>query len=141
MTEGKRRVLLVDDEPSIIKLIGKRLEVSGFEVAVALDGQEALDKVRTVHPDVIVLDLMLPRLSGLKVCAMLKHDPLYGHIPIVIFTGKGQDVDEETCRKAGADAFVTKTEGADALLQQVEHHAARAAHAPPPSQTPPSQVG
>ena len=117
MADGTRRVLLVDDELSIVKTVGKRLEVAGFEVISAMDGQDALEKACSAHPDLIVLDLMLPKISGLKVCMTLKHDQVYQHIPIIIYTGKGQDIDEDACRKCGADAFVPKAQGMVSLLE------------------------
>ena len=121
MDNGKRRILLVDDEPSIIKVVGKRLELAGFEVVVAVDGQEALAKARLAHPDAIILDLMLPKMSGLEVCAALKEDQRYCRIPIIIFTGKGQDlIDEKLCRECKADAYLNKSRRTSELIEQVE---------------------
>ena len=99
--------------------MGKRLEVEGYDVLTAVDGQEALDKVTTQHPDLIVLDLMLPKLNGFEVCARLKQDARSRQIPIVIFTGKGQPGDEARCRECGADAYITKVDGAG-LIQKVK---------------------
>ena len=116
----RRRILLVDDEPSIRKVIGKRLEVEGFEILLAQDGQEAIDMARAHHPDLIILDLMLPKLSGFDVCAALKKDQSSGQIPIItMFTGKGQDGDEERCKALGAAAYITKSQGAASLLVQI----------------------
>ena len=117
---NKRRVLLVDDEPGIVKVVSKRLEHAGFDVMVAMDGQDALTKARLGHPDVILLDLMLPKMSGLEVCAALKQDEQYRKIPIIIFTGKGDAMDEKLCREVGAEAFITKPQGSKALLEQIE---------------------
>jgi two-component system alkaline phosphatase synthesis response regulator PhoP len=120
-----RKVLLVDDEPAILRVIGKRLEVSGYQVVTAQSGPEALKKVQTDRPDAIVLDLMLPGLNGAEVCAMLKQDPQYREIPVVIFTGKGRELDERLCREMGADAYVNKgpagplVEQLDALLSRL----------------------
>ena len=125
MSNGKRRILLVDDEPSIVKTVGKRLEVSGYEVVVVMDGETALAQAARVRPDLIVLDLMLPKLSGLKVCAALKQDPCYQHIPIIIFTGKDQDVDEKACRESGADAYLPKARGTEALLNEIQAQLAK----------------
>jgi len=119
MTESKPRILLVDDEPSILKTVGKWLEVSGYEVMVAVDGEHALERAKTERPDLIVLDLMLPKLSGLKVCGLLKQDAQYQQIPIIIFTGKDQVVDDDACRSCGADGYVTKTQGTMVLLEQI----------------------
>lgn len=116
----KRRVLLIDDEPGIVKVVSKRLEHAGFDVMVAMDGQDGLTKARLGHPDVILLDLMLPKMSGLEVCAALKQDEQYRKIPIIIFTGKGDAMDEKLCREVGVEAFITKPQGSKALLEQIE---------------------
>ena len=115
----KSRILLVDDEPSIVKMVGKRLEVEGFEVVVAMDGQDALEKARTVNPDLIVLDLMLPKLNGYEVCTMLKQDGRYQRIPIVMFTAKAQDKDEKMGLECGANAYVRKPFRAQELLERI----------------------
>jgi DNA-binding response OmpR family regulator len=115
----QRRILIVEDEPSIVKMVSKRLEASGFGVSVAMDGEDGLIRARTERPDLIVLDLMLPKMSGLKVCAALKQDPNFHQIPIIIFTGKDQVVDQETCRKSGADAYIPKALGATVLLTEI----------------------
>ena len=120
MAEGKLRVLLVDDEPSIVKMVGKRLEVSGYEVVTAIDGEDGLAKARLGRPDVVILDLMLPKMNGMEVCAALKGDAQYRHIPVVIFTARRQEMDEKLCRQCGADAYVTKAQQSKALLEQLE---------------------
>ena len=120
MGERKYRVLLVDDEPSIIKTVSKRLEVAGFEVSVAMTGKEAVAKAQAEHPDVIVLDLMLPEMSGFDVCGTLKKDQQCSEIPVVVmFSGKGSEEDAERCRELGAAAYVTKTDGSQALIAQI----------------------
>jgi two-component system alkaline phosphatase synthesis response regulator PhoP len=115
----KQRILLVDDEPSIVKMVGKRLEVEGFEVLVAMDGQEALTKARGEAPDLIVLDLMLPKLNGYEVCTMLKQDTRFQHIPIVLFTAKAQEKDEQLGMECGANAYVRKPFRAQELLEKI----------------------
>ena len=125
MSESKRRLLLVDDEPDIILTVGKRLEVAGFDILVANDGEEALAKAKE-HPDLIILDLMLPKRSGLDVCSTLRKDRQFDHIPIVLFTGKGdEDVltrfgrDQTLLKQWGADAYVQKLDGLPVLLQKI----------------------
>ncbi len=120
MGQGKRRVLLVDDEASIVKTIGKRLEVAGYDVIIAVDGQEAIEKTYRDQPDILVLDLVLPKLSGLEVCETLKRDPRSQHIPIIIFTGKGEEKHEELCRRRGADAYLTQPRASMELVKQIE---------------------
>ena len=116
---SKPRILLVDDEPSIIMMVGKRLEVSGFEVLTARDGQEGLTKAQTETPDLIILDLMLPQLNGFEVCTTLKQDPRYQQIPIVLFSAKTQQKDEDLGRQCGADAYVRKPFKAEELLETI----------------------
>ena len=117
----KRRILLVDDELSILKTVGKRLEVRGFEVLTALDGEEALAKAKAEHPEVIILDLMLPKVNGLDICAQLKKDHTSRDIPIVImFSGRGDEQDQSQALKLGAAAYVSKIEGTPRLLEQIE---------------------
>ena len=120
MGQVKRRVLLVDDEMGIIKTVGKGLEVAGYEVLTAIDGEDALTKAQLGRPDVIILDLMLSKKSGFEVCATLKKDPRHQKIPIIIFTGKGHEMDERLCREIGADAYITKPHASRALIEQIE---------------------
>ena len=115
----KRRVLLVDDEPSIVKMVGKRLEVEGFDVLLAMDGQEALAKARNENPDLIILDLMLPKLNGYEVCTMLKQDTRYQRIPIMMFTAKAQARDEKLGMECGADDYLRKPFQAKEMLEKV----------------------
>ena len=105
---AKKRILLVDDEPDIVSLAQARLEQIGYEVISACDGQEGLDKARAEAPDLIILDLMLPKLDGYKVCQMLKLDEKYKAIPIILFSAKGQESDKKTGEDVGANAYVTK---------------------------------
>ena len=115
----KHRILLVDDEPSIVKMVGKRQEVEGFDVVVAMDGQEGLTKAQTEHPDLIVLDLMLPKMNGYEVCTMLKQDARYQKIPVVLFTAKAQEKDEKLGMECGANAYVRKPFRAQELLDTI----------------------
>ena len=143
MADVKRRVLLVDDELGIVKTIGKRLEVAGYEVLTAMDGEDAMTKAQLGNPDVILLDLMLPKKSGFEVCSTLKKDPKFQHIPIIIFTGKGQDMDERLCRELGANAYISKPHGSKALIEQIEVILSRMPlksgdAAPPPGTAPPA---
>ena len=104
----KKKVLLVDDEPDIQEIIGARLAVLNFEVLIAKDGQEGLDLARKEFPDAILLDLMLPKLDGYKVCRMLKFDKAFEHIPIIIFSARGSDADKKLAEQVGADAYMVK---------------------------------
>lgn len=121
MGDVKRKILVVDDEPSIIKMVSKRLEFKGFEVLVATDGPQALELARREQPYFIILDLMLPTLDGFQVCQQLKSHQQSKDVPVVImFSGKGQPEDVERCREVGAHGYVSKTEGTTALLEQID---------------------
>lgn len=104
----KKRILLVDDEESLVELVTVRLKTLDYEVIPAYDGHEALEKARREKPDLIILDLMLPKMDGYKVCAMLKHDPRYMKIPIILFTARAQESDEKLGYECGANAYITK---------------------------------
>jgi DNA-binding response OmpR family regulator len=115
----KVKVLLVDDEPSIVKMVGKRLEVEGFEVLLAMDGQEGLKKAQTEQPELIILDVMLPKLNGYEVCTMLKQDTRYQKIPIILFTAKAQEKDEKLGLECGANAYIRKPFKAPELVEKI----------------------
>jgi len=104
----KKRILVVDDEPDVQAIVGARLGAMGFEILTAKDGQEGLDLARREFPDVILLDLMLPKLDGYKVCRMLKFDKAFERIPVIIFSAKGSDADKKLAEEAGADAYMVK---------------------------------
>jgi len=115
-----KRILLVDDEPDIIKTVQVRLEKNGYAVITAIDGQDALAKARSENPDLIILDLMLPKLNGYQVCRMLKFDEQYKKIPIIIFTARTQDQDKQTSQEVGADAYISKPFESSVLLEKIE---------------------
>ena len=121
MTDGvKRKVLVVDDEPSIAKILRKQLEVAGFDVAVAVDGEDGLAKVRESKPELLLLDVMLPNINGYEVCKTLKADPELKSLPIIILTAKAQRQDQDLAQPQGADAFLTKPFQLSELLAKVK---------------------
>ncbi len=115
----KKRILIVDDEEDILSVLKFRLEANNYEALTASDGQEGLNKARTEKPDLIILDLMLPKLDGYKVCRMLKFDESYKAIPIIMFTARVQQKDEELGKEMGADAYVTKPFEPEVLLEKI----------------------
>jgi DNA-binding response OmpR family regulator len=117
---GKKRILLVDDEQDLVEVVKSRLELAEYEVLVAYDGMEALDKARKEKPDLIILDLMLPKMDGYRVSALLKHDEKYKSIPIVMFTARAQEQDEKLGYECGADAYITKPFEPQALLAKIK---------------------
>ncbi len=115
-----KKILLVDDEKDLVETVTFRLESSGYEVVSAYDGQEGLDKAKSEGPDLIILDLMLPKMDGYKVCRMLKFDGKYKDIPIIMFTARAQDSDKQMGEQVGADAYITKPFDPKALLGKIE---------------------
>ncbi len=108
MNETKPRILIVDDEPDLLSVLHFGLEVEGFEVLEASDGEQGLAMAREHAPDLIVLDLMLPRMDGYKVCRALKFDDRYRRIPIFILSARSGDTDRQLAMDVGADTYITK---------------------------------
>jgi DNA-binding response OmpR family regulator len=115
----KKRILIVDDEEDILSVLKFRLEANNYETLTASNGHEGLNKARTEKPDLIILDLMLPKLDGHKVCRMLKFDESYKAIPIIMFTARVQQKDEELGKEMGADAYITKPFEPEVLLEKI----------------------
>jgi DNA-binding response OmpR family regulator len=113
-----KKILIVEDEVNLTNTLKMRFEASGFEVDVAYDGQEALQKVRDNRPDLILLDLMLPKVDGYKVCRMLKYDEKYKSIPIIILTARAQEKDRDLAVSMGADAYIVKPFESKDLIQK-----------------------
>ena len=101
-------VLVVDDDPVILKLLEVNFEMEGFVVLVAHDGEEGIEVARNEQPDVIVSDIMMPRVSGLELVTALKSDPGTSDIPIILLSAKAQNADVRSGLDAGADDYVTK---------------------------------
>jgi len=116
----KKKILIVDDEDDLRKMLKFRLEATNYEVIEASDGEEGLNKARFERPDLIILDLMLPKIDGFKVCRMLKFDERHREIPIIMFTARAQMQDEKLGRETGADAYITKPFEPKVLLGKIE---------------------
>ena len=102
------RILVVDDDQVTLEILKSALEENNFQVLTASDGLDALNKARTEDPDLILLDVILPKIQGYQVCRLLKFDEKYSHIPIVMLTGKTGEENKATGLKTGADEYVTK---------------------------------
>ncbi len=115
------RVLIVDDDPVILELVVMNFELEGHEVRTATNGPDALEQARTWGPQAIVLDVMMPGLSGFEVCRELRDDPVTAQIPVVLLSARalGRDVDQGLA--AGAVAYVTKPFDPLELVEQIEH--------------------
>lgn len=104
----KEKILIVEDEKDIIKMLEYNLKKEGFKVIVAGDGEDAIDLAVRQHPDLILLDLMLPGMDGLEVCKALKKETKTGSIPIIMLTAKAQESDKVVGLELGADDYITK---------------------------------
>jgi DNA-binding response OmpR family regulator len=102
------RILIVDDEPNILISLEYLMKKEGYEVAVATDGEEALAKAADFMPDLILLDVMMPKKSGFEVCQILRADAALAAVKIVILTAKGRETEVAKGLALGADAYVTK---------------------------------
>ena len=115
-----KKILVTDDSPTIVVMIKELLESAGYSVVTASDGQEALDKTKKERPDLVILDLMLPKIDGYKVCAMLKFDKNYSSLPIIILTARAGESDKELGAEVRADAYVTKPFEPDTFLAKIK---------------------
>jgi len=115
----KKKILIVDDEKDLVENVTMRLVHAGYEVLPSYDGVNAFEQVRKERPDLIILDIMLPKMDGYKVCGLLKKDARYAKIPIIMFTAKAHEEDEKLAREVGADAYVVKPFEAKALLAKI----------------------
>jgi len=112
-------VLVVDDDPVIQKLLQVNFEMEGYTVLTASDGLEGLERARAEKPDVIICDIMMPRMDGLEVTRNLKADPATAKIPILLLSAKAQQADVSAGQASGADDYVTKPFDPLDLLQRV----------------------
>ncbi|MCX5713543.1 MAG: response regulator [Candidatus Omnitrophica bacterium] len=116
---SKKRILLVDDEEDLVKTVSFRLEANGYEVTSAYNGLEAMDKAHKEKPDLIILDIMLPKMDGYKVCGLLKNDSRYKETPIIMFSARAQESDMKMGEEVGADAYITKPFEPKTLLDKI----------------------
>ena len=114
------KILIVDDEPNIVISLEFLMKKEGFEVAVANDGDEALDKVASFNPDLMLLDVMMPKKSGYEVCQQLRSDPAHAGLKIIMLTAKGRDIEREKGLAMGADDYITKPFSTREVVVQVE---------------------
>ena len=102
------KILIADDEPFIARSLSYVLEKSGYEIYLARDGEEALRRAIDVKPDLVFLDLMMPKKNGYEVCSEIRNHPELRDVPIILITAKGQRADLERGLKAGANEYMTK---------------------------------
>jgi DNA-binding response OmpR family regulator len=114
-----KTVLIADDEPNIVISLEFLLEQDGYKVLVARDGHEALERIERELPDLVLLDVMLPRLSGYDVCQRMRQNPALAKVRIIMLTARGREVEVTKGLALGADAYVTKPFSTRDLLDQV----------------------
>ncbi|PIR16969.1 MAG: two-component system response regulator [Deltaproteobacteria bacterium CG11_big_fil_rev_8_21_14_0_20_49_13] len=114
------KILVVDDDKDLVETITFRLEAAGYEVSSAYDGQEGLEKAMDIKPDLILLDVMMPKMDGYQVCRMLKFDENYKNIPIIMLTVRGQEQDKNTGVDVGANDYITKPFDSKDLLTRIQ---------------------
>lgn len=116
---GAIRILVVDDEPAIVRLMEYVLDRQGYIVRTAADGEEALRVVGEFRPELVVLDVMMPRKDGYTVAEAIRADPDLGGVPIIMLSARAQDTDVEQGLAAGANHYLTKPFEPDGLLETV----------------------
>ncbi len=104
----QKKILLVDDNENIRDALAPLLEREGFKISIAADGIEALKETRETLPDVILLDIMIPKIDGYDVCRIIKNDPALKKIRVIMLTAKGQAHEQERGKEVGADAYIVK---------------------------------
>jgi DNA-binding response OmpR family regulator len=117
-----KKILVVDDETELLKALSIRLKTSGYEVITASDGQEGLEKAKSLNPDLIVLDILMPKMDGYEVCRMLKFDEKYKSIPVIMLTAKTQDIDKAMGKKVGANDYITKPFETQDLIDKIKKY-------------------
>jgi two-component system phosphate regulon response regulator PhoB len=117
----KAKILVADDEPDALELIEVNLKNAGYDVLVAVDGREALQKARAVRPDLILLDIMLPEMDGLEVCKALRRDPATASLPIIMLTARAAEIDRVLGLELGADDYITKPFSPRELILRVKN--------------------
>jgi len=114
-----KKVLIVDDEPNIVLSVEFLMRREGHEVVTANDGQEAIDLLAAARPDLMILDVMMPRKNGFEVCAEVRADPALSQMPILMLTAKGREAEMKKGISLGADAYITKPFSTHDLVAKV----------------------
>lgn len=113
------KILVIEDEMTLANNLSEKLKGEGYSVMLSMDGEDGLTKVRQEHPDLVVLDIMLPGLDGLSLCRIIRRDPGTNHIPIIMVTARGTEVDKIVGLESGADDYVVKPVALGEFLARV----------------------
>ena len=114
------KILIVDDEPNIVLSLEFLMKQAGFQVSTAADGEAGLEAVAAECPDLILLDVMMPRKNGYEVCQAIRENPAWEHIRIIMLTAKGREVEKEKGIALGADDYVTKPFSTQEVVEKVQ---------------------
>ena len=117
-----KNILIVDDEQDIVESLKFVLETAGFNCYTTFDGEEGLRLAKEIIPDLIILDVMMPKINGYKISRLLKYDSKYKNIPILMITARSQEEDKLIGEETGADEYITKPFDLDDVLKQVENY-------------------
>jgi two-component system alkaline phosphatase synthesis response regulator PhoP len=115
----KGKILVVDDEENITQILEFSIGAEGYEVIVASNGEEAIEKARQEQPDLIILDIMMPKIDGYEACRILKANPLTKNIPVVLLTAKGRDIDRRLGYEVGATDYIIKPFSPSRLIDRI----------------------
>jgi two-component system alkaline phosphatase synthesis response regulator PhoP len=116
---AKGKILVVDDEVNITQILEFSIGAEGYEVVTAANGEEAIDKARREQPDLIILDVMMPKIDGYEACRILKANPLTKSIPVVLLTAKGRDIDKRLGYEVGATDYIIKPFSPSKLIDRI----------------------
>ena len=116
---AKGKILVVDDEVNITQILEFSIGAEGYEVITASNGEEAIDKARREQPDLIILDIMMPKIDGYEACRILKANPLTKGIPVVLLTAKGRDIDKRLGYEVGATDYIVKPFSPNKLVDRI----------------------
>ena len=117
-----KRILIVDDEKDIVETLSFMLKAKGFECLCAYDGEEGLTLAKSQKPDLVILDVMMPKINGYKICRLLKFDNKYKDIPIIMVTARSQDEDKMIGEETGADEYITKPFEFSDVLEKIKKY-------------------
>ena len=118
---GSKTILVADDDPEIRRIVATAARKYGLHVLEAEDGERALSLIRAEKPDLVVLDIMMPRRDGRDVCRTVRSEPAIKHIPIILFTARDEQNDRIVGLRLGADDYITKPFSVDLLLRRIRH--------------------
>ena len=116
-----KKILIVDDEVNIVISMEFLIKQAGYDLDIAKDGEEALEKVASFEPDLILLDVMMPKINGFEVCRRIRHNPDWQDIKIIMLTAKGREVEVTKGMALGADSYIIKPFSTKELMAEVKH--------------------